>query len=98
MTATCPIEVHIFGLWIGCRFPPGHDPWLHSWQTPGESPFYMAPPVSDVRNRDGGPLGYPYDDEEVTVRRSDLRAMLAANGTIPDDVYDRLAAAAGEVR
>lgn len=62
----CPIQARLYArwgpVWIDCTFPNGHTPWLHSWQTPGASPFIMAPPVTSVRNRNGGPLGYPYDD------------------------------------
>ena len=68
MSGTCPIQVTLHGYWIDCTFPAGHDPWLHSWQTPSEpGPFVMAPPASEVRNRDGGPLGYPYDPAAVTL-------------------------------
>jgi hypothetical protein len=64
----CPIEARIWFpddterfVWIDCTLPAGHTPWLHSWQTPGNSPFVMAPPADDVRNVDGGPKGYPYE-------------------------------------
>jgi hypothetical protein len=60
----CPVQVAFPGLhgrWIDCTFPAGHTPWLHSWQSPGAPVFIMAPPVTGVRNRNGGPLGYPYD-------------------------------------
>jgi hypothetical protein len=57
----CPIQVRVLRRWIDCTFPAGHGDWLHSWQTPGAPVFRMAPPVTDVRNRNGGPLGYPYD-------------------------------------
>lgn len=85
MSDSCPIQVTLYGHWIDCTFPAGHDPWLHSWQTPGESPFVMAPHASEVRNRDGGPLGYPYDeptDEEKlaaaeTAARADERERIA---------------------
>ena len=68
--ANCPIQVTLHGYWIDCTFPAGHEPWLHSWQTPGESPFVMAPTASEVRNRDGGPLGFPYDapGDEAAIR------------------------------
>lgn len=63
----CPIQARVHGSWGGrywasCTYPAGHTPWLHSWQTPGAPVFIMAPPVTQVRNRNGGPLGYPYDD------------------------------------
>jgi hypothetical protein len=61
VTGDCPIQVVLYGHWIDCTFPAGHAPWLHSWQIPAAAPFVMAPPASEVRNRDGGPLGYPYD-------------------------------------
>ena len=61
----CPIQARLVAHgtehWISCTYLAGHVPWLHSWQTPGNSPFIMAPPATDVRNRNGGPLRYPYD-------------------------------------
>lgn len=84
--SACPIQVTIHGHWIDCTFLAGHDPWLHSWQTPSDpGPFYMAPPAGDLRNRDGGPLGYPYDEPTAeeklaaaeTAARADERERIA---------------------
>lgn len=97
---TCPIQVTLLGHWIDCTFPAGHDPWLHSWQTPGEpGPFVMAPPASEVRNRDGGPLGVPYDtSDHIPVSPPDLHrlVLLALPITPDDDVFVERMRAASE--
>lgn len=61
-------------------------------------PDFLAS-VADLVNEHGDDpatdAGYP---GMVTVSREDLRAALTATGVLPDDVYDRLMAAAGDPR
>lgn len=51
----CPIQVAVYEHWIDCESPRGHD-GPHSWQIPGAPVFVMAPPASELRNREQPPL------------------------------------------
>ena len=69
-----------------------------SWPPPIQADGTIAINAESMADAIVAGLTHTSDGDQVTVSREDLRAALTANGTLPDAVYDRLAAAAGVTR